>query len=113
MNQTAISEVHGLPSSGIELNEEVVLMTTKGEAIAVAIAQVGIYGVDFFVVCINFVSLHLLNYLFFVPAWFLILFELVGAACLLEGWEIGVGLLVNFVHSCAENVWENLLPYHH
>lgn len=30
--------------AGIEVDEEVVLMTTKGEAIAVAIAQVGTCG---------------------------------------------------------------------
>ena len=30
--------------AGIEVDEEVVLMTTKGEAIAVAIAQVGRQG---------------------------------------------------------------------
>lgn len=39
--QCACNFLGRLGSVGIEVNEEVVLMTTKGEAVAVAIAQVG------------------------------------------------------------------------
>jgi hypothetical protein len=76
--------VYALPSEGIELNEEVVLMTTKGEAIAVAIAQVGIYGNGFFVVCMNAVSFHLLNYVFYVPVRVFIVVKLCWG-CMLAG----------------------------